>query len=134
MEICCRESKEIILYGIEKYCVSEGLVYLMGPFMIVFNGIINQWRSMMVFWESTETYIECKWTYVKCTWTYVECTWTYVECIGTLCTSPLMHYLVSSCNVLHYTTLSCTTMHYLALAYPILQCFSWRHLSYKWVI
>ena len=26
MEICFRESKEILLYGMKKYCVSEGLV------------------------------------------------------------------------------------------------------------
>ena len=28
MEICFRESKEILLYGMKKYCVSEGLVNL----------------------------------------------------------------------------------------------------------
>ena len=28
MEICFRESNEIILYGMKKYCVSEGLVNL----------------------------------------------------------------------------------------------------------
>ena len=54
MEICFRESKEVILYGMKKYCVSEGLVNLNEAIYDYFEW--NQWGSMMAFWESTKTY------------------------------------------------------------------------------
>ena len=49
-EIWFRESKKIRLYGMEKYCVSEGYDSFEW----------NQWKTMMAFWEFVLTCISVK--------------------------------------------------------------------------
>ena len=53
MEICFRESKEIILYGMKKYCASEGLVNLKEAMydywmksMGIYDGLLRIYKNL----------------------------------------------------------------------------------------